>query len=78
MNKLRYFREQTSLTQNELGEKCGFSYPQSRVSMYESGARTPNLNIARTIIAALNEKGAECTLDDVFPPTPGTGDEQAA
>lgn len=68
MNQLKHYREEAGLTQAELGERCGFRAAQSRIALYESGGRTPSLHYARRIVAALNEAGAECRLDDVFPP----------
>ena len=47
MNNIRAFREKNGLTQEELGDKLGIS--QVTISQYESGARTPNLFMAKTI-----------------------------
>jgi Predicted transcriptional regulator len=44
---LRQLREQAGLTQAELAEKLGVR--QSAVSMYESGAREPNLTTIKEI-----------------------------
>lgn len=68
MNKIQYWREQAKLTQAQLSSLCGWQGKQSRISNYESGLRTPDVNDCRVIVAALNKSGASCTLDDVFPP----------
>jgi putative transcriptional regulator len=68
MSNLRAFREKANLTQEELGKQCGFRSPQSRIALYESGGRTPSLSISRLLVKNLNRAGADCTLDDVFPP----------
>lgn len=65
MNKIAEFRNKADVTQAQLFGRLGWS--QGRMSNYESGARTPGLADSRRIVAALNELGAECTLDDVFP-----------
>jgi putative transcriptional regulator len=69
MNRIQLYREQTGLNQEQLGRKCGWSSTaQSRISNYENGKRTPSLGDMRAIVCALNDAGAECTIDDLFPP----------
>ncbi len=68
MLKLKHYRVRACLTQEELGKKCGFKAAQSRIALYESGERVPPLQVARIIVAALNDAGVTCTLDEVFPP----------
>lgn len=66
---LRSHREQTGLSQVELAQLSGIS--QQLVSHLETGRRNPaelGLDRARAIVAALVTAGAECDLDDVFPP----------
>jgi len=66
---LRSHREQTGLSQVELAQLSGIS--QQLVSHLETGRRNPSelgLDRARAIVAALVTAGAECDLDDVFPP----------
>lgn len=65
MNRIRTIREGAGILQVALYTELG--WPQSRMSNYENGRRTPGLNDARLIVAALNKLGATCTLDDVFP-----------
>lgn len=60
-NKIRYFREKRALTQVELGRILGIS--QTAVSLYESGDRKPDVEMAKAIAKALNS-----TLDAVFAP----------
>ncbi|MFQ3232063.1 helix-turn-helix transcriptional regulator [Reinekea sp.] len=68
MSKLRTYREKAGLTQEQLGKRCGFLSPQSRVALYESGGRTPTLIVSRILVSALQASGVTCSLDDVFPP----------
>lgn len=65
MNSIKTVRESAGIKQVAL--YSALKWPQSRLSNYENGIRTPSLNDAREIVAALNELGAACTLDDVFP-----------
>lgn len=68
MNRIAEVREQAKIRQRALIETLGWT--QARVSNYESGRRVPSLNDSRAIVRALNELGAQCTLDDVFPVAP--------
>ena len=65
MNLIKSVREAAGVKQVALYSEL--KWPQSRLSNYENEIRTPSLNDAREIVAALNALGAECTLDDVFP-----------
>ncbi|MFT0137301.1 helix-turn-helix transcriptional regulator [Alcanivoracaceae bacterium MT1] len=65
MNRIRSIRVASNIRQIALAEHIGWA--QSRISNYETGQRIPGLDDARTIVRALNELGADCTLDDVFP-----------
>lgn len=65
MNKIREIREKARITQADLRRRL--EWLQSRLANYESGARTPSLNDAREIVVALNDLGAICSLEDVFP-----------
>jgi DNA-binding XRE family transcriptional regulator len=60
-NKIKYFREKRELTQVELGRILGIS--QTAVSLYESGDRNPDVEMAKAIAKALNQ-----TLDAIFAP----------
>jgi len=65
MSNLRKFREKAKVTQAALAELV--SMTQGAIAHYENGRRTPGLNEARVLVAALNTLGADCTLDEVFP-----------
>jgi putative transcriptional regulator len=65
MNRIRETREAASIKQVDLYSRL--RWPQSRLSNYETGLRTPGLSEARAIVAALNELGVSCDLNDVFP-----------
>lgn len=73
MNHLSKVRKSLGLTQNQLALMCGWK--QSRIANYEIGIRKPGLDECRTIIGVLNEKGAKCSLDTVFPPLTGLNHE---
>jgi|PersoiStandDraft_1058852.scaffolds.fasta_scaffold327283_1 putative transcriptional regulator len=65
MNLIAEFREAAGITQAALHRKL--DWKQSRLANYESGSRPLKLEDARKIVRALNELGAKCTLDRVFP-----------
>lgn len=66
MNRISAVRNAAHITQAQLGAALGWS--QGRICNYESGRRVPSLADSRRIVAALNQLGATCCLDDVFPP----------
>ena len=69
MNRIRTYREQAGLSQEQLGLACGWgSRAQGRVSNYETEKRTPSLGDLRLIVAALNNSDVSCSIDDVYPP----------
>ncbi|WP_143872535.1 helix-turn-helix transcriptional regulator [Catenovulum sediminis] len=68
MNNIKSLRIKLNLTQSQLASACGWSGSQARISNYELGLRTPNMKECRNIVSALNKHGANCELDDVFPP----------
>jgi len=70
ISHLKAFREKAGFTQAGLAEACGWGSNQSRISNYEQSRSHPRLKDCRIIICALNEAGAKCVLDDVFPPEP--------
>ncbi|WP_123478984.1 helix-turn-helix domain-containing protein [Pseudomonas rhodesiae] len=65
MNPIAEFREEAGITQPALHQKL--NWKQSRLANYESGARPLKLEDAWKIVKSLNELGAKCTLDRVFP-----------
>ena len=66
MNRIAEYRERAGIKQRELVVVLGWT--QTRISNYEAGRRTAGLAECRAITAALNQLGASCSLDDVFPP----------
>ena len=66
MNFIARFRKVAGLSQKQLGMLCG-DWTQSRIGMYELGARTPDIEDCKKIVMALRSAGADCSLDDVFP-----------
>ncbi|HCB3266950.1 helix-turn-helix transcriptional regulator [Citrobacter amalonaticus] len=66
MNNISAVRKTVGVTQQQLADFLGWK--QSRIGNYEAGVRTPDLNSCRLIVNALNRLGAECSLDNVFPP----------
>lgn len=68
MNCISLVRKRASIKQRDLVAALGWT--QGRLCNYENYRRIPGLAESRAIVAALNELGADCTLDDVFPPEP--------
>lgn len=61
-SKIRYFRKNLGLTQEELGAKIGTQ--KSRISNYERGYRSPKQNDLFKLADVLN-----ISIDDLFPET---------
>lgn len=57
------FRRKHQLSQQKLAEILGTS--QGRISHYETGRRTPNIEFARDFLAKSAEMGESYTLDDL-------------
>lgn len=66
MNCISTIRREARISQIALASRLNWSQP--RLSNYEVDRREPGLAECRAIVAALNDLGADCTLDDVFPP----------
>ncbi|HFH3021168.1 helix-turn-helix transcriptional regulator [Pseudomonas aeruginosa] len=75
MSALKAARKQAGLTQTELAKSVGLT--QGAITHYETGRRTPELNLCRRIVAALNAGGSSFSLEDVFP-EPEAGAERLA
>lgn len=75
MNRIAEIREAAGITQAALHRKL--NWKQSRLANYESGVRPLKLEDARKIVKALNQLGARCTLDKVFPPVPEQSSQAA-
>ncbi|SEJ63506.1 putative transcriptional regulator [Azotobacter beijerinckii] len=75
MSALKNIRTAARITQQQLAAKLGIT--QAAIGHYEKGRRQPKLTEARRLVAALNELGAACTLEEVFPPE-AEEDAQAA
>lgn len=69
MSNLKATRERVGLTQSALASAVRMT--QGAIAHYENGRRQPGLSACRKILDALNAKGADCSLDDVFP-NPGS------
>lgn len=65
MNKIQEYRKLVNLTQSDFAKALNIT--QGAIGHYETGRNTPSLEMSRKIIRTLNEHGANCTLDDVFP-----------
>ncbi|CAI1138861.1 MULTISPECIES: helix-turn-helix domain-containing protein [Serratia] len=66
MNNIAEQRNKLGITQSQLASACNMG--KSRIANYEIGIRTPGLQDCRVIVSALNNLGAKCLLDEVFPP----------
>lgn len=65
MQRIREIREQFSISVKSLSEKSGIE-PGS-IYHYEKGRRCPSFNQCWDIVNSLNELGANCTFEQVFP-----------
>ena len=52
LDNLKDVRESIGMTQMELSEKSGIN--QSRISLYENGVHSPNLNTVKKLVEAMN------------------------
>lgn len=64
--RIKYFRKEKKLTQDELGEAIGTK--KATISNYETGYRSPNQDTIFEIAWALN-----ISINDLFPPTTREG-----
>lgn len=76
MNRIADIRREAGIAQRALVNELGWS--QGRLSNYEACTRMPCLADCRAIVRSLNNLGAVCTLDDVFPPELPEDSAQAA
>ncbi|WP_324005273.1 helix-turn-helix transcriptional regulator [Aeromonas hydrophila] len=67
VNRIAEIRKTLGKTQADLAKAAGWRV--SRIGNYELGLRTPGLIESRCIVDALNSIGAECSLEEVFPPS---------
>ena len=66
-NKLRYYRKENNMTQDELAQKLELA--KGTISNYESGYRTPQEHRLFDLAEVLN-----ISINDLFPPTTETDD----
>lgn len=67
MSRLVEYRQRAGFTQNELALAAGLT--QGAITHLESGrTKSPEIITLRNIVSALNERGVECSVDDIFPP----------
>ncbi len=57
MKKIKHYREQKGITQEELAEAIGMA--QSEISAYESGTKSPRVNVLIAIADVLGVSAAE-------------------
>ena len=65
--RMRYYRKQKGLTQQELGELLGFTVRNAeiRISQYETGKRFPKDDLLNEIAKALDVKKEILLLPDL-------------
>ncbi|BEJ33680.1 transcriptional regulator [Citrobacter freundii] len=73
MNNLRAIRTKLGITQGHLANALGVT--KGAVCHYENSKRKMNIDQCRAIVSALNDFGAEVSIDDVFPPLQSTETE---
>lgn len=66
MDKIKEFREQLGITQEELAKAINTS--QGAISYYENSRRNIDLKTCRIITGFFIILGLNISLDDVFPP----------
>lgn len=67
MAGLAELRHRAGVSQSELGMAAGIS--QAAVSSIERGrSKTTSVEIAQRLVRALNSRGVQCSIDDIFPP----------
>lgn len=65
MNQIQKYRKLAGIKQRDLAELAGVS--ASAISHYETGIRTPTLNVCWKITSIFMQMGICETLDEVFP-----------
>lgn len=65
MTKINEILKRIGVSQDKLAEAIGVS--QSSINHYAKGNRKPNYQTAWMIVDSLNQLGAHCSFDDVFP-----------
>ncbi|MFV8926271.1 helix-turn-helix transcriptional regulator [Serratia fonticola] len=65
MNNVKHIRRQLKLTQGQLAQLVGST--QGAISHYETGRRTPSLDVSRDIVKAFATSGVTASVDEVFP-----------
>ena len=63
---LRLLRYKAKMTQTELGEVLGISYPRRTISLYELGHHLPNLNRLKEIAKYFNIKIEKLFLEKTY------------
>jgi putative transcriptional regulator len=66
MSNLAVYRKKAGYSQKALAQASGLSQPM--IWLLERGSSQTSLDNARAIVAAINEVGVICSMDDVFPP----------
>ncbi|EKO3419724.1 helix-turn-helix domain-containing protein [Vibrio fluvialis] len=65
MNQIAAIRKSIGVSQSGLAEKLN-SVP-SRIANFEASTRKPDIETCWEIVRALNELGADCCFEQVFP-----------
>ena len=65
MQKIRQVRKAAKLSTGDLAKIVGVK--NAAFNHYENGRRTPDIHKAWRIVNALNQLGANCSFEDVFP-----------
>jgi transcriptional regulator with XRE-family HTH domain len=73
VNRIKELKEGLGLKTVDFSKllKCG----HSRISMYESGERSPTIKYAHYIVKKFNDLGLNASFEDVFPSPHAANDE---
>ncbi|MEX2953581.1 helix-turn-helix transcriptional regulator [Serratia fonticola] len=69
MNNLKTIRKKAGLTSFDLAREMGCT--RGSIGHYETGRRLPDIKVAQRLVASLNNLGAECSIEEVFPSETG-------
>ena len=67
VNKINKYRKKAGLSQTKLGDSMETKTHKATISNYETSRREPKIQVIYQILAVLNENGADCSVEQLFP-----------